>query len=99
MRIEYENSQLERLASDRSYKPKRWSHALIKAYRKQINRLQAATDIRDLYKLKSLHLEKLAGNYSGHHSIRLNDQFRLIIRFPADKQKKCVVIREITDYH
>jgi proteic killer suppression protein len=42
--------------------------------------IRAASDERDFYALKSLHYEKLHGKRSHQRSMRLNDQFRLILQ-------------------
>jgi proteic killer suppression protein len=46
--------------------------------------IRAAPDERVFYQLKSLHFEELLGNRSHQHSMRLNDQWRLIIEFVTD---------------
>lgn len=61
--------------------------------------LVAARDERDLYALKSLHFEKLKGGRSGQHSIRLNEQWRLIVTLEETDQGRIVNIVEIVDYH
>jgi proteic killer suppression protein len=57
--------------------------------------LNAAKDLRDLSAAPGNRLEKLSRDREGHHSIRINDQWRI-----------CFVWRngdaydvEITDYH
>ena len=59
----------------------------------------AATDERAFYAMKSLHYEKLKGDREGQHSMRLNDQWRLILTLAVNDQGKRVVILSITDYH
>jgi proteic killer suppression protein len=48
--------------------------------------IDAAHDERDLYALKSLHFEQLKGKpgRQGQRSIRLNDQYRLIVVLEHD---------------
>ena len=58
-----------------------------------------ATDERDLYALKSLHFERMKGDRTGQSSIRINKQWRLILRIEADDEGKVVVIVELLDYH
>ena len=99
MRIVFEDDDLRRLAEDASYAPRRWGADIIKAYRKKIQVLRAATDERDLYALRSLHLEQLKGNRAGSSSIRLNDQFRLVIKFRTDDEGRMVIVIEMVDYH
>lgn len=99
MRIVFENDDLRRLAEDASYTPRRWGADIIKAYRKKIQVLRAATDERDLYAMRSLRLEQLKGNCVGTSSLRLNDQFRLIIKFETDDEGRIVIVIEMVDYH
>jgi proteic killer suppression protein len=61
--------------------------------------IRSAPDERDLYALKSLHFEKLKGQRSHQHSIRLNDQWRLILEFKGKAPNKTIVIVAIEDYH
>ena len=49
--------------------------------------------------MKSLHYEKLKGDLAGQRSMRLNDQWRLILRLEEDDTGKLVVIVSIADYH
>lgn len=42
-------------------------------------------------------LEKLEGDLAGKHSIRINDQYRIIFKWESDKHGASEV--EITDYH
>lgn len=52
-----------------------------------------------LYQLHSLHCEKLKGDRSHQHSIRLNDQWRLIFELEGKGAAKVVAIVSIEDYH
>lgn len=62
--------------------------------------IKAANDERDLYNAKSLHFEKLEGERGkrGERSIRLNDQWRLILTINKDNQGKYLLIIDIEDY-
>ena len=57
-----------------------------------------AVDERDFYGLKGLHYERLQGR-PGQHSMRLNEQFRLIVEFEGEAPTKTIVILAIEDYH
>lgn len=98
MRVEYDDDDLRRLAEDPGFRPKRWGPDVIRAYRKKIQILHAATDERDLRALRSLRLERLSGDRAGTSSIRLNDQFRLILTFRTENGR-VVVVLELVDYH
>ncbi|HEY55222.1 MAG TPA: plasmid maintenance system killer protein [Dehalococcoidia bacterium] len=74
---------------------------VVKAYRKRMQTIRAAPDERDFYKLKSLRFEKLGGKRSHQHSMRLNDQFRLILELLKKDNPRGTVIKVvgIEDYH
>ena len=99
MEIEYGDEVLRRLAEDPDFAPRQWSRELIRSYRKKVQILGAAKDERDLRWLRGLRLEKLAGGRAGTSSIRLNDQFRLILRFRTDPGGQVVIVLELVDYH
>ena len=61
--------------------------------------IASATNEMDIRTLKSLHFEKLSGNRSHQHSLRLNKQYRLIIEISRDEQGKAIWVIEIIDYH
>ncbi len=68
-----------------------------KAFRKRMKLIRSAADERDFRNLKSLHFEKLQGTED--YSMRLNDQWRLVMRLEGEAPNKTVVICGITDYH
>jgi proteic killer suppression protein len=98
MDVEFEDEAWRRLETDLGFYAG-FDRSIVKAYRKRMQLIRAARDERDFYALKSLHFEKLAGNPKGRHSMRLNDQWRLILRFEKRDDGKVVVIISISDYH
>ena len=58
----------------------------------------AAQDERDLYAMRGLRLEQVKGDRNGQCSMRLNDQFRLILTFKTEGDRVAVLL-EIVDYH
>ena len=65
------------------------------AAKKRLDRVNYASDIRDLAVIQGNRLEKLSGKMVGFHSIRINDQFRLIFRWSNGQADEV----RITDYH
>mgnify|MGYP002813323359 CR=1 FL=1 len=61
--------------------------------------IRNAVDERDLRELKSAHFEKLVGDRKGQYSMKLNDQWRLILAIEGKAPNKKVTIVEIADYH
>jgi proteic killer suppression protein len=57
--------------------------------------LDAASELIDLRQPPGNRLEKLQGNYSDYHSIRINDQWRLIFKWTVNGPEEVM----ITDYH
>lgn len=99
MRLEFEDVELERLAYDVGASTKRWPPDVTRAYRRRIQQIAAANDDRDLRAVKSLHLEKLRGDRAGTHSIRINQKYRLIVRFTTTPTGRTTVIVDGLDYH
>lgn len=97
--IEYDDEELRRLAEDPDFRPRPWGRDVIVAYRKKIQILAGAKDERDLSAMRSLNLAKLKGKRTGQCSIRLNDQFRLILTFRTGDDGRAVVVLELVDYH
>jgi len=98
MQVRYENAELQKMYEDPSYRSKRWNRDIIKAYRKVMQWIIDADHETDLYALKSLRYEKLKADRVGQRSLRLNDQFRLIVKLET-QQSRIVFIVEIVDYH
>ena len=79
-----------------------------RAFRKKVGFLAAAQSELDLRNYRALHFEKLKGDRAGQHSIRLDRQWRLILRIEDDGRSRettrrssgrLLIIVEIVDYH
>jgi len=98
MDLAFKDPDLERLDADPSYSGG-MVDAVVKAFRKRMGQIRAATDERTFYDYKALHFEKLKGQREGQYSMRLNDQWRLIVELHGEAPKKTVFIVEVVDYH
>ncbi len=98
MEIEFKDPAYARLETDAAFNLG-FSAGIVTLYRKRIALIRSASDERDFYALKSLHFEKLLGDRKGQHSMRLNDQWRLIVEFKTIESGKLVVVISIVDYH
>ena len=65
--------------------------------RLKLDRMEAATSIRDLAALPGNRFEALAGDRMGEYSIRINDQWRICFEWPDGASGPSNV--EIVDYH
>lgn len=72
---------------------------LVKAFRMRIQGIRGAPDERTFYQMRSWRFEKLKGKRSHQHSIRLNDQYRLIVELQGNAPSKTVIIVGVEDYH
>lgn len=98
MEVRFEDASLDRLETDSDYTGGH-DQAIVRAFRLRMQTIRAAPDERTFYELKSLHFEKLKGDRSHQHSMRLNKQWRLILEFDGAGSAKVVCIVAIEDYH
>jgi proteic killer suppression protein len=97
MDVDFKEASLDRLSTDPSYSGG-FGGAVVKAYRKRMQQIYAASDERTFYAQRSLNFEKLLGR-EGQYSMRLNDQWRLIVELKGEAPRKIVYIVGIEDYH
>jgi proteic killer suppression protein len=98
MRFKFADRSLEALYTTGARSGK-FGHDAVRAFLRAMARIDAAKDERDLYAYKGLHYEKLKGNRSGQRSIRLNQQWRLILSLEEDSEGNYLWIIELVDYH
>ncbi len=98
MRMEFADAKLERLAGDAKY-----THGLgpeiVRAYRKAIGFLDKCADERDIRAIRGYRFKQLEGKRSHQWSIRLNDQWRLILELKRDHEGRVIVVVNDEDYH
>lgn len=97
MEIEFADPDLDRLELDREFTAG-FAPAVVKGYRKAIRFIRAAVDERDL-RLPGLNFKPLDHDRAGQHSMKLNDQWRLILEIRGEGKKKKIGVIEIVDYH
>ncbi len=98
MDVEFADDDLDRLESDQNFSGGH-SEAIVLAFRKRMQFIRAAEDERAFYPMRSLRFEKLKGDRSGEYSMRLNDQWRLILKIKPAKPKNIIIVAGIEDYH
>ena len=98
MQVIFKDRRLDRLEIDATFDGG-CDPAVVKAFRKRMQQIRSAVDERDFRSLRSLRFEKLKGNRSHQHSMRLNDQWRLILEFQGKGHNKVVKVIAIQDYH
>ena len=98
MEVKFKDKHLKRLETDAGFDAG-YQSGVVKAFRMRMQQIRAALDERDFYQLRSLRFEKLLGKRKGQYSMRLNDQWRLILELRKSKPGNIVVVISIEDYH
>jgi proteic killer suppression protein len=98
MDVEFDDPDLDRLEVDPAFNGG-YAKVVVKAYRKRMQLIRAAPTTQQLYAMKSLHFEKLAGEREGERSIRLNDQWRLILEIKDSQEGQVARVIEITNHY
>ena len=74
-----------------------------KAFVKKVKILQQAENTQMLRQYKSLHFEELKGDLKGSHSVRVNDQYRIVLKIEKEDNGtvkiEIVIIEDLVDYH
>src|SRR6266487_5894320 len=89
MDVVFDDDDLATLECERSATAGKGA-AVDRGFRKVMQCIRAAHDERDFYGMRSLRFEKLKGSRSHQCSMRINDQWRLIIELREDKNYKQV---------
>lgn len=99
MQYEFDNpKKYLRLLTDARFTADFPAHVVSK-FRMRIQQIQSAINEGDFYNSRGLRYEKLKGSRSHQHSMRLNDQWRLILELVDKNGQKIVRIMGIEDYH
>ncbi len=75
--------------------PKGFPPDVAKIARRKLVQLNNAAELKDLAAPPGNRLESLRGSLAGKHSIRVNDQWRIVFRWSHEGPEEV----EITDYH
>lgn len=102
MRFRFASPKLEEIySSSTGFRAgvRRYGESVVRSFIQKMAIIRAVTSERELGNFKSLHYEKLKGERKHQRSIRLNDQFRLILENEKDEQGNVLVVITIEDYH
>lgn len=98
MEYRFKSKKVEALFTSRKG-ANRYPEGVVSSFFRVMTTIAAATSVQDFVALKSRKFEKLYGNREGQYSMRLNDQYRLILEIQEDAQGVYLLIVEIVDYH
>ena len=98
MEVRFSGGGLDRLETDPKFDGG-FSQAVVRVFRKRLQFIRGAPDERVFYQMRSLRFEKLKGKRKHQYSMRLNDQWRLILELDDQVSAKVVVVVAVEDYH
>lgn len=98
MEVEFGDTSLDRLESDAKYDAG-FSQSIVKAFRKRMQTIRNAPDERVFYGMKSIRFEEGRSDRGHQSSMKLNDQWRLALKFKGEGQNRVVLVVGIEDYH
>jgi len=92
--LSYRDKRTRDFAAGKRVKP---FSGIERSARLKLDRLEAASSLKDLAVLPGNRFEALAGDRVGQYSVRINDQWRICFEWPAGAHGPSKV--EIVDYH
>ena len=98
MEVEFDDPDLDRLEVDPRFTGG-FTPSIVRGFRKAMQAVRAAQDERDLYASKGFRFKKLKGKRSSERSMRLNEQWRLILGIEDGEHGRRARIIGIQDYH
>jgi proteic killer suppression protein len=98
MILRFKNAYLEKLFEGKpvSGKP-RFSNEVIVKFKRAVLKLKYADSIREIKAQKGLNFEALKGDLKGHHSVRVDYSYRLILTIDNDESIRITEILTIHD--
>jgi proteic killer suppression protein len=92
MILEFNNAYLQKLFEGRHVTGKpRYGQDVILKFKKTVLLLQNTESIRELRKFRGLNFEALKGEYKGYFSVRVDQQYRLILSV----KKNLIVVSDV----
>jgi proteic killer suppression protein len=94
--VSFGNEALDELERNPDAKSK-FDHKIVRAFRRVMNFVRSAADERDLYAHPGLDFKYRED--LGCYSLRLNDQWRLLVEVREGRPKNCIHVLDIKDPH
>jgi len=79
----------------KTHRVRRFSSDLVRVAMRKLDMVDAAERLSDLLAPPGNHLEALRGDMAGYHSIRVNDQWRIVFRWEGNGAHEV----SLADYH
>lgn len=98
MEVEFRDTKLALIETDQAAETK-LPLSVINSARRKLIMIRAAPDERTMRNLKSLHYEQMSGDRQGERSIRLNDQWRMMLKVDGSCNPAKAVVLTITNHY
>lgn len=100
MDVRHDDPELEEMEANPEYSG-RHGVPVVRGFRKVMNIIRQSLNETVIRNFAGLRLEKLKGKRSHQHSMRINDQWRLIVEFIArtGPNNNLCAVKELVDYH
>ncbi|HEY6083562.1 MAG TPA: type II toxin-antitoxin system RelE/ParE family toxin [Chitinophagaceae bacterium] len=103
MTVIFNNLYLEKLFEDKPVAGKpRYSVEVINKFKKTVLMLQYVENIRELRQFKGLNFEALKGKSKGYYSVRVDKEYRLILRIGEDQSievNEILIIEDLSNHY
>jgi proteic killer suppression protein len=98
MRIEFDDKRLQGLYTEKEGTGG-FPEGIANRFRFVVGFIANMQDERDFQIMRGWRFEKLKGQRAHQHSLRLNDQWRLIVELRGEGPQKRIGVIAIEDYH
>ena len=98
MDVRFATVALEKRYQDNTEAQKAWGEKIARRYVQRVDALYEAETAKDLFALRALRLHPLKGQRRGQHALRLDDTWRLIVRFEGERLT-IVTVEEVTKHY
>jgi plasmid maintenance system killer protein len=96
--VRFGKVQLERSYRDNRLARTLWGEKIARCYVQRIDQLYAAETARELFALRALRLHPLKGERQGQHALRLDDAWRVVVRFEGERLT-IVTVEEVSKHY
>jgi proteic killer suppression protein len=96
--VTFNDPGLDDLEANEQCKSK-FDKAVVRAFRRLMRFIRDSMDERDLQAWPGKNFEKLKGNRSHQHAMRINDQWRLVFEIKKGNPKNTIHVIEIVNDH
>ncbi len=98
MDVRFGTVELETCYRDAKVAQRAWGQKIARRYVQRVDTLYAAKGAKDLFALRALDLHPLKGKRQGQHALRLDDAWRMLVRFD-DKGMTVVTVEEVSKHY